>query len=587
MSALHAHPSDHPAARLLVLPLVLALAACGGGNGADGAATDARASIAAASSASATLARLTLAGVPVEKAQRWTKVGTAEKALARATFSDLPRDEVGAAAMLASSADLTDSAVTVTATTGRAGIAAAPVRSWRPPTDTGSGIDYPIERYRSWVVRAHTVVTDPAGNTISAWLVDSGFGNATYKALHRAAGSSVWVNADLPMGPEDPDGFEALSDLQIVHVAGGDAVALWAWRNGSRGELRSAWYNAASGSWSGPYRVPGDRFDGVSLDSPPRLVSDGQGGALLVGIGGPASDDTGWQQLGLWVAHFDTAAKAWKTPVNLRLLTPAYSWEGTPSVVTNSDGKLLVAYTTRCLADGRTATWIQLYNPLTGASRWPNLLSVDQLRASAPQVLPLSYGRAVVAWSGSETETGAWWRMVGPDSWPVTAAARVPGAPASVIGTSARQNDAFLFYGDGARPLAQWKVQRFDARNLRWDAAVAAFTQTPDDSSPPQFAADGAGNLTLAWDGGDASGNARELRTRRWTAASASWSAPSLPGVHAIETGSAGYSASYPRLAAQADGRTTLLWTNTTAYYGNTAPFVSSYVVHLWSADWQ
>ncbi|WP_156924260.1 hypothetical protein [Derxia gummosa] len=568
----------------LSLTLTLALAACGGGGGDGGGnpAGAAKADVAAAGASG-------LAGVPTDKIAAWRRVGFAEKSLARSTFEDLPDDERSAAQMMATSADLgTTVGTTIVTTPARASAAAVqPTRTWQAPADTGSGIDYPIERYRSWVVRSHAAVITDGGHAVTAWFVDNGFGNAYFRALHRDAGSSAWVMRDLPMGYLDPDGFQGFSELQLVTVNGNDVLAVWSWRDTFHGEVRAAYYSAATGSWSGPYTVPGSTFDGVNLDNPPRIVPDGQGGAILVGIGGPASDDSGWQQLGLWAVKFDRATLGWKTPFNLRMLTRDFTWEGAPDVHTTADGKLFIAYTTRCLPTARTATWVQLYDPTTNASRWPNLLSVEQLRAYAPKILPLNYGRAVITWSGSEGETGAWWRLIGPDTWPLTAAARITGAPSDARVASTGTNDAFLFWSDGARPTAQWKAQRYNGATKVWGAPADLFTQTGDYATPPQFQRDGLGNLAAAWDAGDTSSTAQEVRLRRWSASSASWGAPSTPGAHAVPTGSAGYALTYPRLANHADGRMSLYWTDTTGYYGQDSPFVANVVAHIWHADWK
>jgi len=534
MSRLGLHPQSHTpghyAARLaLTLGLALGLAACGGGN---------------------------------------------------------PGGAAGASAATAQTAG-TELAASTDTTTPRATAQAVTARSWRPPVDTGSGLEFGTDQDRGFVVRTHTVAVDAAGNAITAWYIDNGFGAAGYKLLHRAAGSDNWVEAEFPMGAPDPDGFESNSNLQLATLPNGDAVALWAWRNGFRGEVRSAHYSAATKTWTGPTVVPGDRFDGVELEQPPRLIADGRGGVLLVGIGSPTSDDTGWQRLGLWLASYDIAGQRWKEPVNLRTLSLISFWDGPLDVQLTGDGKVFISYAVRCLTDNTSYAFVQLYDPATGKWRWPNPLSTGQKHAHAPRVMPLDYGRAVITWSGSGSESGSWWRLVGPDSWPLTAPAQVPGAPADTLAAATGRNDAFLLFSDGVTPIAQWRAQRYDGRNKRWDAAQPVFAQTVADASEPQFAHDGAGNLTAAWDAGDATGATREIRTRRWSASGARWETPTLPGVHALATNSPGYASTWPRIAAHADGRVTTVWTTATGFLGSTRPVVDNYAVHVWSAEYR
>ncbi len=108
--------------------------------------------------------------------------------------------------------------------------------------------------------------------------------------------------------------------------------------------------------------------------------------------------------------------------------------------------------------------------------------------------------------------------------------------------------------------------KRWNAASVTWTTTEVVSTESTDNSGDPTIAADGSGNVHIAWEDDtnySGSGWNLDIFYKRWNAATATWTTTEV-----VSTESTGYSCD-PTIAADGSGNVHIAWWDDTIYGGS------------------
>ncbi|MFL5917468.1 MAG: PKD domain-containing protein [Gaiellaceae bacterium] len=329
----------------------------------------------------------------------------------------------------------------------------------------------PIEVARPGIGALPRAAIDRAGDIAITWIHDIGE-DRVQQATIRPAGASTWPNAnDLSSSPVRIRNHGIALDLQ------GNAVAVWAQRDGANfyvvGDLRPA----AGGAWLAPVALSSLAADSTSG---PALAVVPSGDALAAWVDGGA----------LRVAHGNAATGIWDAT-----LTPAAGGVGTDTdvdVALNPVGDAIAAWSWRRSATGPVVVQAS-FRPAGGG--WGAVVDLGASGSvqSRVQVEINFAGSAAVVWRdgaalkarGRARSTGAW-------------------SNAATVATNVAAGGAALAMNGVGDAVAAWPNGTTGAIRAALRPAGAAW-QPPvrigdPGSSEPRVALDGSSGAVAVWD---------------------------------------------------------------------------------------
>ncbi len=171
------------------------------------------------------------------------------------------------------------------------------------------------------------IAPDRSGGAIIVWQ-DSYMGSSLYAQRIDGSGTVLWDTAGVAVCTADGNFY----DVQICTNAGGEPYIAWTDQRYGYDDV-FAQYLDASG-------VPVWQIDGVSACDDagsynskysPRIVPDGQGGAIVAWWGADGDGNSVWGQRIAW-----DGARAWSSMG--KVLVPAYSYEGPFGIIPDGSG---------------------------------------------------------------------------------------------------------------------------------------------------------------------------------------------------------------------------------------------------------
>lgn len=250
---------------------------------------------------------------------------------------------------------------------------------------------------------------------------------------------------------------------------------------------------------------------------------DPQGNALVVAL--PRRGPTGAASE-LWARRYDVAADAWLTPQTVSLPEDAEHGPvvGRSALAFGTGGDALLVFG-QLGENQRAQLWSRRYD--AAADAWGAALAVKQDPVSGdPEYLWWgSTGDALVVWRRyDDIHSTHWWNRYDATTraWGQEGSLEIPEG----VGLTAVADDAgdlFVVWNDFGADGALLRAKRFDAASGVFDEPV---TLSPADASltvDARAAIDPAGNVSVTWQGFDAS---RELWWNGYEAASGAWQGP-------------------------------------------------------------
>jgi len=322
---------------------------------------------------------------------------------------------------------------------------------------------------------------------------------------------------------------------KMAFDANGNALAVWAQYDGSRGNIWSNRYTAGTG-WGTAALI---ESEAGTADSP-QIASDANGNALAV-----------WSQFdgtrtNVWANRY-TAGTGWGTAT---LIEAAAGSIGDPQIAIDANGNALAVW--RQYDGTRESIWANRYTAGTG---WGTaaLIESEAGTADSPQIAIDANGNALAVWKQSDGTSYSVWanRYTAGTGWGTAALIETNNAgdvedPRIAIDANGNALAVWAQY-DGTRTNI-W-ANRYTA-GAGWGTAALIESEARSAYSP-QIAIDANGNALAVWRQYD--GTRYNIWSNRYTAGTG-WGTAAL-----IETDNAGNAAG-PQIVIDANGNALAVW---------------------------
>ena len=326
----------------------------------------------------------------------------------------------------------------------------------------------------------------------------------------------------------DAIGAPVLADLFGPAPAGGarngDTVSIWREIRELKPRVVARHYAAASQSWGAAVDIQGNSRRGES----PELSVDSAGNACAVW---EEEQDNG--KFVVRAGRFVAAVGRWSSPVTISNASGPASHYGLPRVALSQNGNIIAVWKQYHSDDANKATIDTAY--YDAASRqWTPARSLQSNTTNTDFARPAidARGNAMVLWSQPAAK---------PDGLVPHAARYDAAAKAWSANTMVGANDVDIAYAllldfdpagnaigilkNDSRFGGELSAVRYSAASNSWGKPEALHT---GDGGPRQIAIDAAGNAMLVWSEYDAAHGTYGIASRRYQAATGTWS--TLPG---------------------------------------------------------
>jgi hypothetical protein len=225
------------------------------------------------------------------------------------------------------------------------------------------------------------VAVDPSGNAVAVWSQDDGTRFNIWSNRYTLSGG--WETAELL----ETDAAGDAIGPQVATDPGGNAVAVWSQRDGTRFNIWSSRYTP-TGGWGIAERIEADNA-GSAID--PQVAIDPSGNALAV-----------WSQhdgtrFNIWANHY-TLTGDWG--VAERIETDNAGSATDPQVAVDPNGNALAVWRQH---DGtRENIWSNRYTPTAGWGIAERIETDNAGNAEGPQMAIDPSGNALAVWNQSD-----------------------------------------------------------------------------------------------------------------------------------------------------------------------------------------
>jgi hypothetical protein len=385
------------------------------------------------------------------------------------------------------------------------------------------------------------VTMNASGNAVAVWRQSDGTRNNIWANRYTAA-TGLWGTAELIETDIGDTSYP-----QVAMDASGNAVAVWPQNDGTRNNIWTNRYSAATGLWGTAELI---ETDNTGSASNPQVAMDVSGNAVVVWNQRDASREN------IWSNRYTATTGLWGTAALIEADSTGDASE--PQIAMDASGNAVVVWYNFINARNMNDIWSNRYNATTGLWGTAMLIETDDSgNAYNFQVAMDASGNAVAVWS---QKSGAWYNVY---SNRYTAATGLWGTATLIetensgdalgaqVAMDASGNAVAVWYQrDGTRENI-WSNNYTAATGL-WGTAVLIEDNNTGAAYYPQIAMDASGNAVAVWRQSD--GIRDNIWSNRYTAATGLWGTAEL-----IEDNNTG-SAYYPQFAMDASGNAVAVW---------------------------
>jgi uncharacterized membrane-anchored protein len=382
------------------------------------------------------------------------------------------------------------------------------------------------------------VAVDSSGNAVAVWQQHDGTRNNIWSNRYRAA-TGRWGTAELI----ETDAGDARNP-QVAADSSGNAVAVWFQNDGTRFNIWSNRYTVATGRWGTAELIQ----DNAGNAYHPQVAVDSSGNTVAVWY---QYDGTSYRNI--WSNRYTAATGTWGTAELIETDNAEDAYY--PQVAVDSSGNAVVVWYQ--YNGTRNNIWSNRYTAVAGTWGTAELIETDNAgSARDPQVAVDSSGNAVAVWyqyDGTRTNISSNRYTASAGSWGTAELIEMDNAGPAYspqVAVDSSGNAVVVWYQFDGTSDNIWS-NRYTAATGTWETAELIETDAWD-AYDPQVAVDSFGNAVAVWQQSD--GTRYSIWSNRYTAPTGTWETAEL-----IETDNAG-DARNPQVAVDSSGNAVAVW---------------------------
>jgi len=308
---------------------------------------------------------------------------------------------------------------------------------------------------------------------------------------------------------------------------------------------------------------------------------------LTIAVDGSGNMHIAWEDLtnyggsgvdgDIFYKHWNASTATWTTTEVVS--TESTSSSDTPTIAVDSSGNVHIAW---CDLGMNRNVFYKHWNASTATWTTTEVVSTESTSSSyTPTIAADGSGNVHIAWEdytyygGSGKDDDIFYKRWNATmaAWTTTEVVSTESTGDSYLPTIAADgsgnvhiawNDWTNYGGSGTDPDIFYK--RWNAITAAWTTTEVVSTESTDDSIDPTIAADGSGNAYIAWDDEtnySGSGTDRDIFYKRWNATMAAWTTTEVVSTESTDD------SIDPTIAVDGSGNAHIAWDDETDYSGS------------------